>query len=82
MVVTITSSALVASTSGISLARMVAGEPVADRADVVIDAENFLDDDHGALRRAGRIGAIGAELELVCGSQRELLTQGVSPDED
>ena len=44
---------------GIAFAR----EPVADRADVMIDAENFLNDDDAALRRAGRIGAIGAELE-------------------
>ena len=53
------------------------GKAVADRADVMIDAENFLDDDHAALRRAGRIGAIGAELESVrsgeceCGSPKQ-----------
>ena len=41
------------------------GEPVADRADVVIDAEDFLDDYDAAFGGAGRIGAIGAQLKLV-----------------
>ena len=41
----------------------IAGEVVADLADVLVDAENLLDDDDAALRRAGRIGPIGAELE-------------------
>ena len=51
------------------------GEAVADRADVLVDAENFLNDDDAALRRARRIGAIGAELMAVGGGQCELLTQ-------
>ena len=55
------------------------GEPVADRADVMVDAENLLDDHHAALRRALRIGAIGAELMLVAGGECELLAQGKPP---
>ena len=42
-----------------------AGQPVAHRADVMIDAEDFLNDDDAALGFSGRIGAIGAELEIV-----------------
>ena len=37
-----------------------AREPVADRADVVIDAEDFLNDHDAPLGGAGRIGTIGA----------------------
>ena len=51
------------------------GEVVAHFADVLVDAENLLDDDDAALRRAGRIGPIGAELEGVGRGERELLTQ-------
>ena len=43
----------------------LAGQPVAHRADVMIDAEDFLNDDDAALGLAGRVGAIGAELEIV-----------------
>ena len=46
---------------GIAFAR----EPVADRPDVMIDAEYFLDDHDTAFGRAGRIGAIGTQLKLV-----------------
>jgi hypothetical protein len=46
---------------GIAFAR----EPVADRPDVMIDAEDFLDDHDAAFGRAGRIGAIGTQLKLV-----------------
>jgi hypothetical protein len=42
---------------------------------MLIDAENFLKDDNAALRCAGRIGPIGAELEGVGRGERELLTQ-------
>ena len=55
------------------------GEPVANRADVMIDAENFLHHDQAALRRALRIGAIGTELMLVRGGEFKLLTQGNLP---
>ena len=41
------------------------GQPVADRANVVIDTENFLHHDQPAFRRACRIGAVGAELMLI-----------------
>ena len=51
-------------------------QPVAHRADVVIDAENLLHHDQAAFRRALRIGAIGAERMLVGGGEFELLTQG------
>ena len=50
-------------------------ELVGDGADVLVDAEDFLDDHHAALGRAGRVGAIGAQLELVGGREREMLTQ-------
>ena len=50
-------------------------QPVADRADVVIDAENLLHHDQAALRRAFRIGAVGAERMLVGGGECELLAQ-------
>ena len=55
------------------------GEPVADRADVMVDAENLLDDHHAALRLALRIGAIGAELMLVVGGECELFAQWTLP---
>ncbi len=48
---------------------------VADIADVMIDAENLLDNHEAALWLAGRIGAITAELEAVRCSQRNLITQ-------
>ena len=57
---------------GVAFAR----EPVADRADVMVDAEDFLNDHDAALGRARGIGAIGAQLELVGGREREMLTQG------
>ena len=44
-------------------------QPVADRADVMIDAENLLHHHQPALRRALRIGAIGAEPVLVGGGE-------------
>ena len=50
-------------------------QPVADRADVMIDAENLLHHDQPAFRRAGRIGAVGAERMLIGGGEFELLTQ-------
>ena len=50
------------------------GQPIGHRADVVIDAENFLDHDHCALRRALRIGAVGAELEAVRRRERHILS--------
>jgi hypothetical protein len=40
-------------------------EPVAHGADVMIDAEDFLDDHDAAFGGAGWIGAIGAQLKLV-----------------
>ena len=43
----------------------IGGEAVAYRADVVIDAKDFLDDDDAALGRPARVGAIGAEFETV-----------------
>src|SRR5579863_3331960 len=57
----------------------LAGEPVAYRADVMIDAENLLDDDDAARGRTAWIGAIGAELETVRRRQCELLTQDDPP---
>ncbi len=47
--------------------RDVAGlsKPIGHRADMVIDAENLLDHDDCAVRRAVRIGTVGAELEAV-----------------
>src|SRR5579863_1793300 len=57
----------------------LAGEPVAHRADVMIDAENLLDDDNAAPGRTARVGAIGAELEAVRRRQCELLTQDDPP---
>ena len=51
------------------------GEPVADRADVMIDAENLLDDDDAAFRRAGWIGPISTKLKAVGRGERELLAQ-------
>src|ERR1019366_1178383 len=56
------------------------GQPVADRADVMVDAENFLHHDQPTLGRALRIGAVGAERMLVGGGEFELLTQGNLPD--
>ena len=56
------------------------GEPVADVADVIVDSENLLDDDDAALRRALRIGAVGAEAVAVGGGEREMLAQGGPPN--
>jgi hypothetical protein len=47
----------------------IGGKTVANRADVLVDAEDFLDDDDATLRRALRIGAIGAELVAVGGGE-------------
>src|SRR5262249_1672633 len=52
-----------------------AGEPVAYRPDVMIDAEDFLNKDNAAFGFAGRIGTIGAELETVRSGQAKMLTQ-------
>ena len=41
------------------------GQTVADRANVMIDPENLLDDYDAALGGAGRVGAIGSQLKLV-----------------
>src|SRR5579885_3474003 len=51
------------------------GEAVAHRADVMIDAENFLHHYHATLRLALRVGAIGAERVLVGSREGELLAQ-------
>jgi hypothetical protein len=48
----------------------------------MIDAENLLNDDDAALGLAGRIGAIGAELEIIRRCQCEMLTQDVPPVRD
>src|SRR5262252_3684059 len=50
-------------------------EAVAYAADVMIDAENLLDDHEPPLRAAGRIGTITAELETIRCGQRNLRTQ-------
>jgi hypothetical protein len=42
---------------------------------VFVDPENFLNDDHAALGRAGWVGPVGAELMAVVGRQCEVLTQ-------
>ena len=55
------------------------GEAVADGADVMIDAEDFLNDDDAALRRPARLGAIGTELETVGCDERKMLTQDDPP---
>src|SRR4029079_8900953 len=54
-------------------------KPVADRANVMVDPENFLHHHHSALGRARGIGAIGAERVLVGCGQSELLTQRCLP---
>ena len=41
------------------------GVEVGDRANVMIDAHDFLNDDNAAARRAGGVGAPGAEFEAV-----------------
>ena len=43
----------------------LAGETVAHRANVMIDAENFLNDDDAALGCPARLSAIGAEFEAI-----------------
>src|SRR5258705_2916544 len=60
--------------------RDIAGacQPVADRADVVIDAKDFLDHDDGRLGRASGIGAIGAQFESVRSRQCDVLSHGSS----
>ena len=42
-----------------------AREPVANRPDVMIDAENFLDDHNAAFCRARWIGPVGTQLKFV-----------------
>src|SRR5260370_619323 len=42
-----------------------ASQSVADRANVMIDAEDFLDDHDAAFGGVGRVGAIGTQLKLV-----------------
>ena len=41
----------------------------------MVDAENLLNDHHAALGGSRGVGAIGAQLMAVVGSERELLTQ-------
>jgi hypothetical protein len=45
----------------------------------MIDAEDLLDDDNPGFGGARRIGAVGAELEIVRRRQGKMLTQGVPP---
>src|SRR5271155_3990908 len=52
---------------------------VSDRADVTINAEDFLNDDDSALRRPRWIDTIGVELVVVAGSQCEVRSHGWSP---
>jgi hypothetical protein len=47
----------------------VGGKAVADCADVLVDAEDLLDDDDAALGRTFRIGAIGPEFVLIGGGE-------------
>ena len=54
-------------------------KPVADRADMMVDSENFLHHHHSAFGRARGIGAVGAERVLVGRGQSELLTQRCLP---
>ena len=51
-------------------------EAVAHRADMVIDAENFLDHHDGRLRLAGGVGAIGTEFETVRSRQFKVFSHG------
>src|SRR6516225_11120858 len=53
-------------------------QPIADRADVAVDAENLLNDHDAAHGRALRIGPIGAQLVLVGGGEPELLAHVTS----
>src|ERR1700733_7964799 len=53
----------------------LSGETVADRANVMVDAEYFLNDDDPALRGSARFGTISAQLEIVRGDKRKMLTQ-------
>ena len=55
----------------------LAGETVADAADVVIDAKDFLDHHHRRLGRAGGIGAVAAQLKIVRSRQFYVLSHGV-----
>jgi len=52
-----------------------AGQPITDCANMMIDAEDFLDDHDAAFCRAGRVCPVGTQLELVGRCERELLTQ-------
>jgi len=50
-------------------------QPIADVADVVVDAEDFLNDHDAAFGRSRRISAIGAQLMAVVCGQSEMFTQ-------
>ena len=56
----------------------VAGDTVADRANVVIDAEDFLNHHHRRLGRACRVGAIAAQLKVIRSGQFDILSHGSS----
>ena len=55
-------------------------EPIADIADMAVDAENLLRDHHRAFRLAVGIGAIGAKRMVVAGGEREMLAQDQLPE--
>ena len=55
------------------------GVEIGGGADVMVDAEDFLNDDDAALGRAGRSGQIGADLDAVPGGQFDMLSHDVSP---
>ena len=55
-----------------------AGQPVAHRADVVIDTKDLLDHHDGRFRRTGGIGAIAAQFETVRSRQFDILSHGSS----
>src|SRR5262249_46483682 len=59
--------------------RAIAGisEAIADRADMMVDAENLLNDHHAALGGGFGVGPVGSQLMLIGGSKPEMLTQGV-----
>ena len=54
----------------------IGGKAVGEGADMLVDAENFLNDDDGALGRAVRIGPVGAEGVAVAGGQFDALSHG------
>src|ERR1700704_621979 len=60
--------------------RHIAGacQPVADRADVMIDAKNLLDHDDSRLGCTSGIGAIGAQFKSVRSRQCDVLSHGSS----